>query len=81
MKWHTLAFPALVAAALVGCNQKSGTGGETGAVPGGAATDTSTAAPAPTPSATDTTAMPAPGADSMSKPSDTTNKTADSTAK
>jgi hypothetical protein len=78
MKWHTVAFPAIVAAALVGCN-KPGTGGETGAVPGGATTDTSLAAPAP--STTDTTmAAPAPGADSMSK-SDTSSKPADSTAK
>jgi hypothetical protein len=80
MKWHTVAFPAIVAAALVGCTNKSGTGGETGAVPGGATTDTSVAAPAPAPSATDTTAMPAP-ADSMSKSSDTSSKPADSTAK
>jgi hypothetical protein len=79
MKWHTVAFPAIVAAALIGCN-KPRTNGETGAVPGGATTDTSVAAPAPTPSATDTTAMPAPGADSMSKSSDTMTKT-DSTAK
>jgi hypothetical protein len=74
MKWHTVAFPAIVAAALIGCN-KSGSNGETGAVPGGSTTtDTSVAAPAPTPSATDTTAMPAPGADSMRKSSDTTAK-------
>ncbi len=81
MKWHTVALPAIVAAALVGCTNKSGTGGETGAVPGGAATDTSMAAPAPTPSATDTTAMGAPGTDTMGTSSDTGSNTADSSAK
>lgn len=79
MKWHTVAFPAIVAAALVGCS-KPGSNGETGAVPGGATTDTSVAAPAPAPSATDTMAAPAPGTDSLSKSSDTSTKT-DSTAK
>lgn len=76
MRWHTLALPALIAAALVGCN-KAGTNGETGAVPGTPA-DTS-AVSAPAPAATDTTAMPAPGADTTSHSDPSMQK--DSTAK
>ncbi|HEY8258636.1 MAG TPA: hypothetical protein VIG08_13350 [Gemmatimonadales bacterium] len=77
MRWHALAFPALIAAALVGCN-KSGTNGETGAVPGGTPADTS-AVSAPAPAATDTTAMPAPGADTTTHSDTSMYK--DSTAK
>lgn len=57
MKWQSLAFPCLVAATLAGCNGRSRTNNETGAVPGSTLDTASVPSPAatPAPSTTDST--------------------------